>query len=212
MNIAVLVSGNGSNLQALIDACDSGQLAANIALVVSNRSDAYGLERAAQAGIASVVLKHQDYDSREAFDAALLAALQPCAIELVVLAGFMRILSPVFIDSYNGRLLNIHPSLLPLYPGLNTHARALAAGDAEAGSTVHFVTRELDGGPPVLQASVPILPGDDESSLAARVLECEHHIYPLAVSWFVEGRLALQGNQALLDGEVIAASGISLRD
>ena len=123
----MLISGDGSNLQALIDACDNGQLAANIALVVSNRSDAYGLERAAQAGIASVTLKHQDYDSREAFDAALLAALQPHAIELVVLAGFMRILSPVFIDSYIGRLLNIHPSLLPLYPGLNTHARALAA-------------------------------------------------------------------------------------
>jgi phosphoribosylglycinamide formyltransferase-1 len=210
MKYAVLISGSGSNLQAFIDASQSGQLEADLAVVLSNKADAYGLQRAAQAGIATAVVDHRDYEKREDFDRAILQALEPFSVELVILAGFMRILTPVFISAYRGRLLNIHPSLLPKYPGLNTHQRALDAGDGEAGATVHFVTEELDGGPPILQASVPIESGDDAATLAARVLVQEHRIYPAAAQWFAQGRLELSEDKALLDGEAVPAGGVRL--
>jgi len=208
MNLAVFISGSGSNLQAFIDASQSGQLDARLALVLSNRADAYGLQRAAEAGIDTLTVDHRDYSRREDFDQALLQALAPYAVDLVILAGFMRILTPVFINAYRGKLLNIHPSLLPKYPGLNTHQRALDAGDEETGATVHFVTEELDVGPPILQARVPIVDGDDAATLAARVLEQEHKLYPAAAQWFAQGRLRLNGATALLDGAPIPAGGM----
>lgn len=207
--LAVLISGRGSNLQAFIDACASGELPAQISLVISNNPDATGLQRAARAGIATRCIDHRKYASREDFDQALVDELRSHTIDLVILAGFMRILTPVLIAPWRGRLLNIHPSLLPKYPGLKTHQRALDAGDAEAGATVHFVTQELDGGPPVLQARVPILPGDTADSLAARVAEQEHIIYPLAARWLAEGRLAITESGATLDGSPIPATGIN---
>ena len=212
MNIAVLISGSGSNLQAFIDDAASGKLSAGIKLVVSNRADAFGLQRAADAGIATAVVDHTAYENREDFDRALLDALAPYSVDLVILAGFMRILTPVFISTYSGRLLNIHPSLLPKYTGLHTHQRAIDAGDEWSGATVHFVTEELDGGPPIVQARVPILSGDDANALAARVLEKEHRIYPLAAQWFTEGRLSLDERGAILDGEVLPPSGYRLED
>jgi len=206
--LAILISGRGSNLQAFIDARARGELPAAISLVISNNPGAAGLQRAHGAGLACRCIDHRDYPTREAFDAALRDQLHAHAIDLVILAGFMRILTPVLIEPFLGRLLNIHPSLLPKYPGLRTHQRALDAGDLEAGATVHFVTQELDGGPPVLQASTPILPGDTADTLAARVAELEHVIYPQAVLWYLQGRLRLSGNQALLDGEPIPARGM----
>jgi phosphoribosylglycinamide formyltransferase-1 len=208
--LGILISGRGSNLQAFINACASQELEAGIAVVISNNSDAQGLERAARAGIATRCIDHRQYATRELFDQSLVDELNAHAVDLVILAGFMRILTPVFIDPFVGRLLNIHPSLLPKYPGLKTHQRALDAGDAEAGATVHFVTRELDGGPPVLQARVAIVPGDTAASLASRVAEQEHIIYPLAARWFLQGRLALTPNGATFDNEPIPASGIPL--
>ncbi|RLQ21683.1 phosphoribosylglycinamide formyltransferase [Seongchinamella sediminis] len=206
--IAILISGRGSNLQAFIDACESGDLDASIALVLSNNPDAAGLARAAAAGIPTACVNHREFPSREAFDAALVAKLQPVEPDLVILAGFMRILTPVFITPFTGKLLNIHPSLLPKYPGLDTHRRALAAGDSEAGVTVHFVTPELDGGPPVIQARVPINPGDTPEALAARVIVQEHVIYPIAAKWQLQHRLQLDEQGATLDGKRIPASGI----
>lgn len=209
--IAILISGRGSNMSAFLEACDHGDLQARVCLVLGNRADAQGLAIADQAGIATACILHGDYPDREAFDAALVQRLQQAQPDLVVLAGFMRILTPVFITPFAGRLLNIHPSLLPKYPGLHTHQRALDAGDDEAGSTVHFVTPELDGGPPVLQARVPILPGDTADSLARRVVALEHEIYPLAALWFLQGRLTLNEQGAFLDGQKIPASGIAYR-
>jgi len=207
-NIAILISGTGSNMQAFIDACESGALQARISIVISNNPDAAGLKRAADAGIKTRCINHRDYDSREVFDAALASALQEYDIDLVILAGFMRILTPVFIEPYLGQLLNIHPSLLPKYPGLHTHQRALDAGDKEGGVTVHFVTPELDSGPAIVQARVPIEPGDTAQSLAARVLVEEHKVYPLAAQWFLQGRLQLTGRGAVLDGEAVPESGV----
>ena len=212
MNIAVLISGAGSNLKALIDACSDGHIDGRVALVLSNRPGVEGLRHADSAGIANRVIDHRAYASREAFDCALVDALAPCKPDLVILAGFMRILTPEFIGPFEGRLLNIHPSLLPKYPGLNTHQRALDAGDAEAGSTVHFVTEELDGGPPVVFARVPIDPGDDADSLARRVQAREHQIYPLAAQWYCSGRLALTNDGARLDGRVLPAGGLDADD
>ena len=206
--LAILISGRGSNMQAIIDACDRGELDARVAVVISNNPAAAGLARAAEAGIATHSVDHRQFATREDFDRALLDELAPYDIELALLAGFMRILTPVFIEPLAGRLLNIHPSLLPRYRGLNTHQRAIDAGDREAGVTVHFVTPELDGGPPVLQARVPILSGDTAATLADRVIEKEHVIYPLAVRWHIQGRLALGGNGAYLDGELIPPTGI----
>ncbi|MFV0277423.1 MAG: phosphoribosylglycinamide formyltransferase [Parahaliea sp.] len=207
--IAILISGRGSNMAAFIEAVERGTLAVRIALVLSNNPEAPGLARARQAGIDTAVVNHRDYPGREAFDEALVARLRAAGAELVILAGFMRILSSVFITAFSGRLLNIHPSLLPKYPGLNTHQRALDAGDTEAGVTVHFVTEELDGGPPILQARVPVQTGDTADSLAARVIVEEHKIYPLAAHWFVQGRLCLTEQGALLDGKPIPATGIT---
>ena len=210
-NVVVLLSGSGSNLQALIDSFQGEDSPVDICGVISNRPDAYGLERAQAAGIATAVLQHQSFDGREAFDAALMALIDGFAPDLVILAGFMRILSGGFVRHYQGRLLNIHPSLLPKYKGLHTHQRALEAGDAEHGCSVHFVTEELDGGPLVVQAVVAVAPGDTAQSLAARVHHQEHLIYPLAVRWFGEGRLRLGEHGALLDGQPLAASGHLIR-
>ncbi len=200
--IVVLISGSGSNLQAIIDAVQAG-LPAEIRAVISNKAEAYGLERARLAGIPTHVLNHRDYADRESYDAALAQLIDDSKAELVVLAGFMRILSAGFVRRYEGRLLNIHPSLLPRHRGLDTHARALAAGDDEHGATVHFVSPELDAGPIILQARVPVEPGDSPESLAARVLREEHRIYPQAIRWFAEGRLRLEHGRALLDNQPI---------
>jgi phosphoribosylglycinamide formyltransferase-1 len=210
--LAILISGRGSNLQAFIDACSSGDLDADIAVVLSNKPEAAGLARAAEAGISTCCIHHRDFASREEFDAALVAALDPFEVDLVILAGFMRILTSVFIEPFSGRLMNIHPSLLPRYPGLNTHQRALDAGDSEAGVTVHFVTPELDGGPPVIQARVPVLPGDTADTLAERVIVQEHIIYPIAASWYIQGRLVLSDQGAILDGKKIPATGIQYNE
>ncbi len=206
--LAILISGRGTNLQTFIDACANGELPAQISLVISNNPDAAGLQRAEHAGIATRCIDHRNYPTRETFDAALVEALRAHSVDLVILAGFMRILTPVLIEPYLGRLLNIHPSLLPKYPGLKTHQRALDARDSEAGATVHFVTQELDGGPAVIQARVPIQSGDSAESLAARVAEQEHSIYTIAARWFVQGRLVLTGHSATLDGEPVPATGI----
>jgi len=206
--LAILISGRGSNMQAFIAACANGQLDAQISVVISNNPDAAGLQRAAQAGIATCCIDHRAFPSREAFDQALVEELAARAADLVILAGFMRILTPVFIKPFAGRLLNIHPSLLPKYPGLHTHQRALDAGDTEAGVTVHFVTPELDGGPPIIQARVPIVAGDNAQTLAARVILEEHVIYPLAAQWYLQGRLKLTDQGAYLDDNPIPATGI----
>lgn len=207
INIVVLISGSGTNLQALIDAHQRGELPVNIAAVISNRPQAYGLERARQAGIETLVLDHTGFASREAFDQELQQRIDAYDPQLVVLAGFMRILTAGFTQHYLGRMLNIHPSLLPKYQGLHTHQRALDAGEAAHGVTVHFVTPELDGGPNVVQAIVPVLPGDDATTLAQRVQVQEHVIYPLAVRWFAEGRLRMDNQYSLLDGQLLPPSG-----
>ena len=211
-NVVVLVSGSGSNLQALIDQFSTPDSPARLCAVISNRAEAYGLERARQAGIDTRVLDHKAFEGREAFDAALVETIDAFEPQLVVLAGFMRILSPQFVRHYAGRLLNIHPSLLPKYKGLHTHQRAIEAGDAEHGCSVHFVTEELDGGPLVLQAIVPVVAGDTPELLARRVLTGEHHIYPLAVRWFAEGRLRLGEAGVELDGQPLPASGQQIRE
>lgn len=210
--LVILISGSGSNLQAFIDAINSGRLSADIQAVISNRPDAGGLARAEAAGITALAIDHRDFDSRDAFDAALQQAIDGFEPDLVILAGFMRILGDRFVSHYRGRLLNIHPSLLPKYPGLHTHQRAIDNGDREAGATVHFVTEELDGGPPILQASVPVRPGDSAELLAQRVLEREHRIYPLAAQWFADGRLTLTGNRAILDGQHLPDTGARYQD
>ncbi len=189
-NIVILISGRGSNMQAIVEAAIPG---AHIAAVIANRPDAAGLAWAAERGIATVALDHKQYTSREAFDTELAARIDSFQPDLVVLAGFMRILTPAFTQHYAGRMFNIHPSLLPAFPGLHTHQRAIDAGCKLAGCTVHFVTAELDHGPIVFQAAVPVLDDDTETSLAQRVLAEEHRLYPAAVQAFVEGRLAVDG-------------------
>jgi phosphoribosylglycinamide formyltransferase-1 len=204
--VVVLISGSGSNLQALIDAQAAGELPVEIRAVISNRADAFGLERAARAGIEGRALSHRAFPSRDAYDAELGNLVEGFAPGLVVLAGFMRILTPGFVARFRGRMFNIHPSLLPKYRGLHTHQRAIEAGDREHGATVHFVTDELDGGPAVIQARVPVYAGDDAETLAARVLEREHLIYPRAVDWFAEGRVRLGADgRAWLDGRPLGA-------
>ncbi len=202
LRLVVLISGSGSNLQAIIDACAGGTIEGEVVAVISNRPDAYGLERARRAGIRAEVLDHTGFADREAFDHALIERIDTHRPDLVILAGFMRILTPISVQHYNGRLLNIHPSLLPDFQGLHTHRRALEAGHTLHGASVHFVTEELDGGPVILRAEVPVLPGDDEQTLAARVLEQEHRIYPTVIQWFAEGRLRLDStHRVLLDGK-----------
>ena len=187
--IVILISGRGSNMEALVRHCHEERWPATVAAVISNRPAAAGLQFAATQGIGTAVVDHKAYANREAFDTALADCIDGFAPDLVVLAGFMRILGAAFVRRYEGRLLNIHPSLLPAFPGLHTHQRAIDAGCAVAGATVHFVTAELDHGPIVMQSTVPVLPGDDEAALAARILATEHQIYPQAVRWWVEGQL-----------------------
>lgn len=194
MSVVVLISGRGSNLQAILEA------GIPVSAVISNRADAGGLAIAAGHGVATVVVEHGRFGSREAFDEALAAEVDRHAPRLVALAGFMRVLTPGFVARYAGRIVNIHPSLLPEFPGLDTHARALAAGVKRHGCTVHFVTEQLDHGPIIAQATVPVLPGDDEAALAARVLAQEHLIYPRAIRWFLEGMLAIEGGRVRIKG------------
>lgn len=204
LRLVVLLSGSGSNLQAIIDACREGRIDAEVVAVISNRPDAYGLERARRAGIPAEVVDHTAFADREGFEHELMAHIDRYKPDLVVLAGFMRILTADFVGHYKGRMLNIHPSLLPHFQGLHTHRRALEAGYTHHGASVHFVTEELDGGPIVLQAEVPVLPDDDEQTLAARVLEQEHRIYPTVIQWFAEGRLRFDPEQGvLLDGDLL---------
>jgi phosphoribosylglycinamide formyltransferase 1 len=190
--IVILISGRGSNMRSIVEACESEGWPARVVAVISNRRDAAGLAFAAQHGIATAVVDHKVFATRDAFDAALAQAVDAQTPDLVVLAGFMRILGADCVRRYQGRMLNIHPSLLPMFPGLHTHRRAIEAGCKLAGATVHFVTAELDHGPIVLQAVVPVLPGDDEQALAERVLVKEHLIYPRAVRWFVQGQLRIE--------------------
>lgn len=210
--LVVLISGSGSNLQAFIDASKAGKLNAKIAAVISNKADAFGLQRARNAGIGTATIDHRQFADRESFDQALADTIDAYRPDAVILAGFMRILTPGFVQHYHGKLFNIHPSLLPKYPGLHTHQRAIDAGDSHHGATVHFVTEELDGGPAILQARVPVLDGDDADRLAARVLIEEHKIYPLAISWFVAGRLRLGAEGALLDDEAIPSQGLRFEE
>lgn len=205
--VVVLISGNGSNLQALIDGWKAGDLPVELAAVISNRPGVKGLERAELAGIETRVLDHRRFSDREEFDAALQNEIDQFAPDLIVLAGFMRILTADLTRHYLGRMLNIHPSLLPKYQGLHTHERVLAAGDTEHGVTVHFVTAELDGGPAVIQARVSVAADDNADSLARRIQAQEHQIYPMAVKWFAQGRLTMNNGQALLDGEPLGPSG-----
>lgn len=205
--ILVLISGNGSNLQTILDGCAGGKIAGQVVGVISNKADAYGLVRAKEAGVATAILAQQQFASREEYDAALLARMADYQPDLVVLAGFMRILSGDLVRHFAGRMINIHPSLLPKYQGLHTHQRAIDAGDDEHGASVHFVTEELDGGPVILQARVPIFEGDDAGEVAARVQVQEHSIYPLVVQWFCEGRLQMRAGSALLDGMQLGPAG-----
>lgn len=205
--IVVLISGSGTNLQAIIDASKQENYSGDVVAVVSNKADAYGLTRAQDANIATATLSHKAFDSREEYDLALIKEINKYEPDVVVLAGFMRILTPEFVKTYQGRLINIHPSLLPKYQGLNTHQRAIDAGDKEHGVSVHFVTEELDGGPVVLQAKVPVFPEDTAEDLAQRVHQQEHRIYPLVVNWFCSKRITMKGEHALFDGEVLPTSG-----
>ncbi|PCI55108.1 MAG: phosphoribosylglycinamide formyltransferase [Gammaproteobacteria bacterium] len=209
--IVVLISGSGTNLQAIIDASELADYPGSVVGVISNKSDAYGLTRAENANITAISLSHKDFDSRESYDQALIIKIDQLSPDVIVLAGFMRILSPAFVQHYQGKLLNIHPSLLPKYQGLNTHQRAIDAGDKEHGVSVHFVTEELDGGPVILQAKVPVFEGDTSDDLAARVHEQEHRIYPLVVKWFCQKRLNMtveeQSEHAILDGCTLPACG-----
>ncbi|MEM5371064.1 phosphoribosylglycinamide formyltransferase [Paraburkholderia azotifigens] len=192
-NLVILISGRGSNMEAIVRACASEGWPARVAAVIANRPDAAGLAFAASQGIAAAVVDHRQFPDRESFDAALAREIDGFSPDLVVLAGFMRVLTDGFVNRYAGRMINVHPSLLPSFPGLKTHQSALDAGVRLHGASVHFVTPTLDHGPIVLQSAVPVLAGDDAATLAARVLETEHLIYPRAVRWFVEGRLAIDG-------------------
>ena len=210
--IVVLISGSGSNMQAISDACANKDFEASIVGVISNRPAAMGLERARKAGIDTCVVDHTEFATREEFDVNLIRAIDEFEPDLVVLAGFMRILTPDFVRRYKDRLLNIHPSLLPKYKGLHTHKRALEAGDKEHGVTVHFVSEDLDGGPNIIQAVVPVLDGDDEGQLQSRVQIQEHVIYPIAVKWFVEGRISMIKGDAYFDNQPLPESGLQLNN
>lgn len=210
--IVVLISGNGSNLQAIIDACKLKKINGTLSAVFSNKADAFGLERAREAGIPAHALTASQFADRAAFDRELIQEIDAYAPDLVMLAGYMRILSPEFVARYSGRLINIHPSLLPKYPGLHTHRQVLENGDEEHGTSVHFVTDELDGGPVILQAKIPVFEGDDEDEITARVQHQEHAIYPLVVSWFMEERLEMRGNSAWLDGRELPQQGYAAEE
>jgi len=206
-NIVVLISGNGSNLQAILEACENSIPNAQVAAVFSNKADAYGLERAKKFDVDGYFVDPKLFDSRESFDAELMKQIDAYQPDVIILAGYMRILSSEFVSHYMGKLINIHPSLLPKYPGLHTHQRAIDAGDKEHGTSVHFVTEELDGGPVVLQAKVPVFKDDDADVLATRVQAQEHRIYPMVVKWLVEERLIMKGSKAYLDAIELGAHG-----
>lgn len=208
--IVVLLSGSGSNLQAIIDQVTQGNLKCEIACVISNKADAFGLERAKKSGIKTQVINHKDYDSREGFDAYLQSQIDLYEPTLVVLAGFMRILTAPFTEHYEGKMLNIHPSLLPKFQGLHTHKRAIEANEEFGGVTVHFVTAQLDGGPNIIQAKVAIENGETQDSLAKKVLVKEHLIYPMAIQWFLDKRLKMNKNQTVLDEKVLSTPGFEL--
>ena len=211
-SIVVLISGSGTNLQAIIDACASGKIPGKINAVVSNKADAYGLTRAEQDDINPHVLDHKAFDTRELYDTALIEVIDQYQPDVVVLAGFMRILTAGFVEHYKGKLINIHPSLLPKYQGLNTHQRAIDAGDTEHGCSVHFVTEELDGGPVILQAKVPVFDTDDADELATRVHVQEHQIYPMVVKWLCERRLSMKDDGAYLDDKQLPPQGYANDD
>lgn len=206
-SIVVLISGSGTNLQAILDNIEAGRIHGRVTAVISNQADAYGLERARQADVPALVLNHKDYADRESYDQALMAQIDQYQPDLVVLAGFMRILSEHFVQHYLGRMLNIHPSLLPKYKGLHTHRRAIEANDTEHGATVHFVTPELDGGPVIIQSKVPVFATDSEEELSLRVREQELQLYPLVVKWFCQDRLRMNDGQVLLDDKPVPAEG-----
>ncbi|MCP4993703.1 MAG: phosphoribosylglycinamide formyltransferase [Gammaproteobacteria bacterium] len=203
MPLVVLISGSGSNLQAIIDGAEDGTLPAEIKAVISNKAEAYGLVRAEKAGVETRVLDHREFEDRDTYDQALGKLVDEFQPGLVILAGFMRILTPGFVRRFNGRMLNIHPSLLPRHRGLHTHQRAIEAGDPIHGASVHFVTEELDGGPIILQVKVPVEAGDDESTLAARVLTQEHVIYPTVIRWFAQSRLKMERNGVMMDNQLL---------
>jgi phosphoribosylglycinamide formyltransferase-1 len=200
LSIGVLISGSGTNLQAIIEAIEANALAAKIEIVLSNRADAYGLVRAADHGIPAEVLDHKKFSSREAYDRAAVDLLRARNVELVILAGFMRLLSPVFVKAYSNRIMNIHPALLPSFPGLHVQKGAVDHGVRFSGCTVHFVNEECDEGPIIIQAVVPVFPDDTEETLAARILRQEHRIYPRAIQLYSEGRLRIEGRKVWVDG------------
>ncbi|MTC59194.1 phosphoribosylglycinamide formyltransferase [Providencia rustigianii] len=206
-NIVVLISGSGSNLQSMIDACQCGEISGQIVAVISNKNDAYGLQRAQKAGIPAICVDSKQFADRQTYDAALLDTIERYQPDLVILAGFMRILTPEFVKHFTGKMLNIHPSLLPKYPGLHTHRRALENGDKEHGTSVHFVTEELDGGPIIMQGRIPVYSTDTEDDLVERVKLQEHIIYPQVVEWFIANRLVMGDGKAFLDGKAIPITG-----
>ncbi|TNC07036.1 phosphoribosylglycinamide formyltransferase [Vibrio diabolicus] len=206
-NIVVLISGNGSNLQAILEACEDSMPNARVAAVFSNKADAFGLERAKNFDVDSHFVDPKAFDSRESFDAELMSQIDEYQPDVIILAGYMRILSSEFVSHYMGKMINIHPSLLPKYPGLHTHQKAIDAGDKEHGTSVHFVTEELDGGPVILQAKVPVFEDDNASVLAARVQAQEHRIYPMVAKWLVDERLIMKDGKAYLDGAELSAHG-----
>jgi phosphoribosylglycinamide formyltransferase-1 len=208
MRVGVLISGRGSNMQALLAACAAPDFPAEIVTVIANRPDAGGLDHARTAGITAQTINHTAFAGREPFEAALTEALEQAGVELLCLAGFMRVVTPGFVRHWQGRMINIHPSLLPLFPGLDTHARALAAGMKLHGCSVHFVSEEVDGGAIIGQAAVPVLPGDDAGSLAARVLRAEHRLYPACLRLVAEGKVRLAGDRVELSGEFDADASI----
>lgn len=205
-NIVVLISGNGSNLQALIDRSENRGY--RVAGVVCNNPAAFGLQRAARAGVPAVIVEHRDFPDRETFDGALLEAVDAFAPDLIALAGFMRVLGPAFVREKAGRILNIHPSLLPRYTGMHTHRRVLAAGEREHGVSIHFVNEELDGGPIIARSRIAVREDDDEGSLAGRVHRIEHDLYPKVTGWFAAGRLCLRDGGVYLDGKKLPATGV----
>jgi len=208
--LAVLISGTGSNLQAILDAIDAGALPARVSLVLSNKAGAGGLARAERAGVPAEVIDHRGYADRAAFDSAMIERIDAHGADTVVLAGFMRILSPGFVRHYQGRLINIHPSLLPKYPGLHTHARALEAGDGEHGCSLHFVTDELDGGPLIAQARFPVAANDTTDTLSKKVQDLEHRLYPQVLRWRAEQRLRMTDQGVELDGECLPPQGFQM--
>ena len=210
--LVVLISGSGTNLQAIIDAVNAGAVNAKISAVISNEESAKGLQRAAQSKIATAVVAHKQFDSKEAFDRALIELIDRYEADTVLLAGFMRILTPTFVSHYAGKVLNIHPSLLPKFQGLHTHQRALEAGEKQHGCSIHFVTDEVDGGPVIAQATVSVEATDDADSLAKKELRKEHILYPLVVSWKADGRLKLSNGGVWLDGEKLGPEGYQLEE